>query len=100
MEQINAINEKILHMSTKNEGPAVKEDPAIEVKEPPLPHLAVVEIGPVAEITTPETIVKPHEGKLIVDATACPQDIAYPTDLNLLSDFREKAEEPGRYRIG
>ena len=28
-----------------------------------------------------------------MDATACPQDIAYPTDLNLLSDAREKAEE-------
>jgi len=33
------------------------------------------------------------KGKLLVDATACPQDIAYPTDLNLLSDAREKAEE-------
>ncbi len=28
-----------------------------------------------------------------MDATACPQDIAYPTDLNLLSDAREKSEE-------
>jgi len=106
MEQINTINEKILHMSTKNEEPAVKEDPAVEakpvveVKEPPSPPLAVTEVAQVAQITPPETIVKPHEGKLIVDATACPQDIAYPTDLNLLSDFKEKAEEPGRYRIG
>src|SRR5262249_4138092 len=25
--------------------------------------------------------------------TACPQDIAYPTDLNLLNDAREKSEE-------
>ncbi len=33
------------------------------------------------------------KGRLLVDATACPQDIAYPTDLNLLSDSREKAEE-------
>lgn len=32
-------------------------------------------------------------GRVIFDATACPQDIAYPTDLNLLSDAREKAEE-------
>jgi hypothetical protein len=28
-----------------------------------------------------------------MDATACPQDIAYPTDLNLLNDAREKSEE-------
>jgi transposase, IS5 family len=33
-----------------------------------------------------------HHGKMITDATACPQDIAYPTDLNLLNDAREKAE--------
>jgi len=32
-------------------------------------------------------------GKLIIDATVCPQDIAYPTDLNLLNDAREKSEE-------
>ena len=28
-----------------------------------------------------------------MDATACPQNIAYPTDLNLLNDAREKSEE-------
>lgn len=34
-----------------------------------------------------------HKGRLLVDATACPQDIAYPTDLNLLNDARLKSEE-------
>ena len=34
-----------------------------------------------------------HEGNLILDATACPQDISYLTDLNLLNDAREKAKE-------
>jgi hypothetical protein len=34
-----------------------------------------------------------NEGQLIVDATACPQDIRYPTDLDLLNDAREKSEE-------
>ena len=34
-----------------------------------------------------------HKGSLITDATACPQDIAFPTDLNLLNDAREKSEE-------
>jgi transposase, IS5 family len=33
-----------------------------------------------------------NEGSLIIDATACPQDIAYPTDINLLSECREKLE--------
>ena len=34
-----------------------------------------------------------NKGDLIVDATACPQDISYPTDLNLLNDAREKSEK-------
>lgn len=34
-----------------------------------------------------------HKGSLIIDATACPQDIAFPTDLNLLNDAREKSEQ-------
>lgn len=29
-----------------------------------------------------------NRGRMIYDATACPQDIAYPTDLNLLSVMR------------
>ncbi len=33
------------------------------------------------------------KGKMITDATLCPQDIAYPTDLNLLNEAREKSEE-------
>ncbi len=34
-----------------------------------------------------------QEGSLLMDATACPQDIAYPTDVNLLNDARAKSEE-------
>jgi hypothetical protein len=34
-----------------------------------------------------------NKGRLIFDATACPQDIAYPTDLDLLSEAREKTEQ-------
>ena len=34
-----------------------------------------------------------NEGKLIVDATCTPADIAYPTDLSLLNEAREKSEE-------
>lgn len=33
-----------------------------------------------------------HKGRVIFDATACPQDIAYPTDLNLVSEAREVSE--------
>jgi transposase, IS5 family len=40
----------------------------------------------------PPLALPTHHGKMITDATACPQDIAYPTDLNLLNDAREKSE--------
>ena len=35
----------------------------------------------------------PNQGKLIVDATCTPADIAYPTDLSLLNNAREKSEQ-------
>ena len=34
-----------------------------------------------------------HSGRMLVDATACPQDIAYPTDIKILNASREKSEE-------
>jgi IS5 family transposase len=34
-----------------------------------------------------------HKCRVLFDATACPQDIAYPTDLGLLSEAREKSQE-------
>ncbi len=43
-----------------------------------------------------------NKGKLIVDATCTPADIAYPTDLSLLNEARETSEEiidaTGSYR--
>ena len=40
----------------------------------------------------PQDSSKKNKGKVIFDATACPQDIAYPNDLNLLSQARKKSE--------
>lgn len=34
-----------------------------------------------------------HRGEVIFDATVCPQDIAYPTDIGLLNKAREISEE-------
>lgn len=39
-----------------------------------------------------ETAKLVHKGDLLIDATVCPQDIAYPTDLDLLNTGREKTE--------
>lgn len=34
----------------------------------------------------------PNQGTMLVDATCAPADVAYPTDLNLLNEAREKLE--------
>jgi transposase, IS5 family len=34
-----------------------------------------------------------NKGRVLFDATICPQDIAYPTDLGLLDEAREKTEQ-------
>ena len=39
------------------------------------------------------SVEQPNHGRILVDATACPQDIAYPTDLGLLNAGRMKCEE-------
>lgn len=36
---------------------------------------------------------KAHQGKLLLDATCAPSDIAYPTDVGLLNEAREKLEK-------
>jgi hypothetical protein len=89
IEQINSINEKILGLSkgdTPKEPDNTNEsehNDGINTKEEELSQQETLE--------TEKPIT--HEGKLIIDATACPQDIAHPTDLNLLNDARAKSEE-------
>jgi transposase, IS5 family len=56
-----------------------------DADDPPSPHHASGQVATTTEAS--------HKGRLLVDATACPQDIAYPTDLNLLNDARVKSEE-------
>ncbi len=47
--------------------------------------------GTTASEDVEETIEVSHSVKLLIDATACPQDIAFPTDLKLLNASREKS---------
>ena len=73
--EINAINEKIVSLKTQLEA-SKKGTKSSDPTEPPDKE----NDGTGSE----------NRGR---DATACPQDIAYPTDLTLLSDAREKSEQ-------
>ncbi|MCK9422049.1 MAG: IS5 family transposase [Bacteroidales bacterium] len=88
IEQINSINEKILGLSPSN--PKPPSDISSDTNDP---DNTISEAGPPMPEQVTTEIVPTHKGRLITDATACPQDIAYPTDLNLLNDAREKSEE-------
>lgn len=71
VEQIEKMNQMISKLGEKGKD---KND-----KKPDAPK----EEQPVVE----------NEGQLIVDATACPQDIGYPTDIKLVHEAREKTED-------
>ncbi len=87
MEQINAINEKILGLSKKRDDNSSEDEGGLGVSGDTTNEVNV----PTTQIAKDAPLIE-HKGKLITDATACPQDIAYPTDLNLLNDAREKSE--------
>ena len=74
-DQINAINEKIISLKTHLETPKTESKSGNSDDADQNPD------------------ENQNRGRVIYDATACPQDIAYPTDLNLLSDAREKSEQ-------
>ena len=88
-EQLNAINERIVslkaNLDTKEDKP--KDVDASKTGSNPESHSQIAQNE--KQPTNEPTI---NKGRLLMDATACPQDIAFPTDLNLLSDAREKSE--------
>lgn len=91
MEQIGAINARIhalyQDITAKTSGTKIKKD---EGNDGP-----GTKQEPVEAVTNKEELPEAgtNKGRVLFDATACPQNIAYPTDLGLLSEAREKSQE-------
>jgi transposase, IS5 family len=81
MDSLNQINERIVALKT-----------GMELSRSGSVDISVNEHGDPSSSNTGGGGT-PNKGRVIFDATACPQDIAYPTDLDLLSTAREKSEQ-------
>jgi IS5 family transposase len=94
-EQINEINELIMGLISEEETKDKKDDVQQNNDAVNDDLNQLKQTNESTASTGQQTTVEPpaNKGDLIVDATACPQDISYPTDLNLLNDAREKSEE-------
>jgi len=93
-EQLKAINERIISLKTKLDAPQGDSSSSKQKHD----QNSTCEQG--NNQSTSGKDEKPltdgalqNRGRLLMDATACPQDIAFPTDLDLLSSAREKSEE-------
>jgi transposase, IS5 family len=100
---LSSINEIIItHCFPKDEEPLVtKEAIGFDDEVPPNSDV-LAEVDDVTSLNSdappPESIeatqpTTPNQGKLLMDATAVPQNITFPTDLKLLNASRIKSEE-------
>lgn len=79
IENLNAINEKIISIKTK-----------IESKAQTNWDLTESDTNDNTDNNgSNQSKESEQKVRVILDATACPQDVAYPADLNLLNDVRE-----------
>ncbi len=88
---LNAINERIvtLHRQAVERQAGEGDDDISDdggLAQPGNGH------GPEVVEPVPQPADPTPRGRVLFDATVCPQDIAYPTDLGLLNESREKTE--------
>jgi len=74
-EMINELNEELFRPKIKND----KDD------NPP-------ETQPPSDTNSTPPPMPPNQGEILMDATCTPAHIAYPTDVNLLNEARQKLE--------
>lgn len=93
IDQLNAINERVhqLHQQAVQQ----EKDAGVSDKDDlPAASLQDSEKASTEDSTASQNApVLENKGRVLFDATACPQNIAYPTDLDLLNDARKKLED-------
>jgi transposase, IS5 family len=90
--QLNTINEEIVRLHYSASQSKVEQTKPIDSEKDKEQIPSQDDGDKIPQVTAPQNETFSHEGRMITDATACPQDIAFPTDLNLLNDAREKSE--------
>ena len=95
MEQLNRINDVIYQAAMVNRDAASQKSDADcgDENDEDLMSKREDELSNDPVDRNERSEEQPNRGRMLVDATACPQDIAYPTDLGLLNAGRMKCEE-------
>jgi DNA replication initiation complex subunit (GINS family) len=110
MDVINNINEKIVRIKTlfeessnkqretsglkvSEEKPDTPSEKSDNEESPPVSSENGLDESKDSPCQLAGKSAEIHKGRLLIDATVCPQNIAYPTDLDLLSAAREKSEQ-------
>jgi hypothetical protein len=100
---VMTVNERIAQLAVSQS--SSPEQPSSETEPPSspgggrvvgsetIPAVSSAQEEPPREASESSESPSANQGKLIVDATCAPADIAYPTDLNLLNEAREIAEQ-------
>jgi transposase, IS5 family len=90
---VDEINRIVLecHLALQSEQQEASQPPRVDPPDNQAPPN-------VSDTTNHDKAVKPtdpktHDGKLLVDATAAPQNITYPTDLKLINAARIKSQQ-------
>ena len=91
MEQLNRINEVIYQAAMGNRAADTDKTDDDSDDDNDIQQLEELQDDQVNE--SAEDGTSNNRGRMLVDATACPQDIAYPTDLGLLNPSCEKCDE-------
>lgn len=84
---INQLNEEIVMEELNRQNQDDQDDDKDDNDEPPSESGSSKDTSGQANSEQPE-----NKGKLLLDASCTPADIAYPTDLGLLNEAREKLE--------